>query len=258
MSGPGDVATGAATGAAVGGVPGAFLGGGIGLLKWLLANSANENSLNAMNAGFDGASNTIKDSHRIAMKYLQPYLENAGQDYLQQRGLVQSGYYQTPYKSFQGQDRGPGQSFGFNPGQGRASFTPWQAQGGAPSFTPMGLPPRPSFQPPAPPQPTQPQPQGAPQGLTGVPAQILYNVMQREMQIPPPSATTPGSSPQNQGLMSYNPQTGQGNPLTEQGIKPADPRMPSLQDLYNIMRLSPWTMGQSGPLEGGMPRGGLI
>lgn len=235
--------------------------GVLGFFDWLSKNGASNDAVGAQTDALNKAQGAIQQGADKAMGYQQPYLQNAGQDYARQRGLVQGGYYQTPYdKSFQGQSYAPS-GFNFNPSQGGASFAPWQPQGGPASYTPARLPSQAGFAPPSQPQQQQTQAPAQMPNPTNQAAlqQQVYQIMLRENpQANMSQMQLPGPSPQNQGLMNYNPQTGQGNPLVGQGYKPPDPKIPTLQDYYNLVRTNPWIKGRSGPLEGGMPTGGLL
>lgn len=108
-----------------------------------------------------------------AIEQQQPYTQHAGEDFNRMRGLVQSGYFQTPGQGFTPPQRQAPNGFTMNPAQGMASFQPQTNQ--VNSYTPQGLPPMPNmpaYQPPPPmgglmggqqgqqPPPLQPPPQG--------------------------------------------------------------------------------------------------
>jgi len=226
----------------------------------LSGENAIKDATKAQQAALEKALGAITGASDKGLALQKPYLENAADDYTRQRGLVNSGFFQQPYgRSFQSQQFSP-QGYAFNPSQGSASFSPWRPQGGPAGFQAQGLPNMPQLpqRPAQPMQQVQP-PQQPPQGtglVSGRPdpqqvMQVILRNMPQSQMMP-----TPGFSPQNQGLMGYNPQTGQGNPLEDMGLKPADPRFPSPQTRYDIMARYPWVTGRSGPLEGGMPGGG--
>jgi hypothetical protein len=226
--------------------------GGAAFLKWLAGNSANNT---AMDRGYDAlnkAQGAIEDYSNKAVALQQPYLQNAGADYARQRGLVQSGYYQTPYgQSFTPQQNTP-QGFSFNPSQGSASFSPFQ--GLVNSFTPQGLPPMPNF--PAPQGPAQGPAQAG--GLPKLSELVARSLQQQTRPVSPMPGMAGGNVLNTSPTGNFNPQTGQNNPLTAMGVKPADPRFPTQWDLFQLAQKHPWLAGGSGPMEGGMPRGGLL
>lgn len=213
------------------------IGGGIAtgaasFLKWLIGQNANSDATSQGYAALDKAQGAIQGAADKAIALQQPYLQNAGADYARQRGLVQSGYFQTPYgQSFHPQQYQPS-GFTMNPSQGMASFSrqPFQTN----SFTPQGLPPMPNlpaYQPPAQQQP--PNTQMAP-NPTDIVAMVNKIINRDTGPITPLSTGSP--------TPMYNPQTGQNTPLP---YKPADPRMPTLQDLITLLKNHP--QGQSGP-----------
>lgn len=226
----------------------------------LSGENATKDATQAQLAALDKAFQAIQGYADKGVALQQPYTQNAGADFNKQRGLVQSGYYQQPYS----QSFNPGQmqqtGFSFNPSQGGASFN--QFQNKVNSFTPQGLPSQADFYtPPAPKMTMAPNPQAqqqvtpagqAPSVTPDAGAQRAYQMTMQGMS-QPQMMQTPGVSPQNTGLMGYNPQTGQGNPLEAAGIKPKDPRMPTIQDWFMMRMQNPWMRGASGPLEGGMP-----
>jgi hypothetical protein len=226
----------------------------------LSGENAIKDATKAQQAALEKALGAITGAADKGIALQAPYLKNAGRDYEQQRGLVQSGFFQQPYgKSFQSQQYSP-QGFTFNPNQGQASFAPWRAQGGPAGFQAQALPNMPQM--PAPQQQQQIQPrqnpvpqQGGPMQTTPDPAQVMQMVM-RSMPQAQMTTNTPGQSPQNTGLMGYNPQLGTNSPLIGMGVKPPDPRLPSLQTRQSLLAMYPWLAGKSGPLEGGMPGGG--
>jgi hypothetical protein len=151
--------------------------GGAEFLKWLNNKSATNSAADRQFAALDKAQGAIQSASDKAMGYQQTYLENAGKDFNQLRGLVQSGYFQTPYpKSFQPQN------FAFNPSQGTANFSPS-------SYTPMGLPTMPQFQAPAP----QAAPQSLPPAPSSFPIPTSPNMgaIQNFPQNPPANVTMP-------------------------------------------------------------------
>ena len=120
--------------------------GGAEFLKWLFNSKATSTATDRQYAALDKAQGAIQGAADKAMGYQKPYLENAGRDHAQMRGLVQSGFFQQPYgKSFTPQQFSP-QGFGFNPSQGSASFTPWQ--GTLNGYQPTALPSMPQMAPP--------------------------------------------------------------------------------------------------------------
>jgi hypothetical protein len=125
---------------------GAAVLGGAEFLKWLFNRSATNTATGKQYAALDKAQGAIQGAADKAMGYQQPYLENAGRDHAQMRGLVQSGFFQQPYgKSFTPQQFNP-QGFSFNPSQSSASFTPWQ--GKLDGYQPTALPTMPQMAPP--------------------------------------------------------------------------------------------------------------
>jgi hypothetical protein len=121
--------------------------GGAAFLNWLFNRNATDKAADRQFAALDKAHGAIQGAADKAMGYQQPYLENAGKDFSQMRGLVQSGFFQQPYgQSFQSQSYSPA-GFSFNPSQGTASFSPWQPQGAPASFSGQGLPGLPALQP---------------------------------------------------------------------------------------------------------------
>lgn len=236
----------------------AALGVGAEVLKWLSSGSANRSATQAQSKNLDKAQQSIEQGNAKAIALQQPYLQNAGQDYGRLRDLIQGGYFTQPYgQTFTSQSYAPA-GFSFSPAQGTASFSPWQPQGGPATFQPQALPLMPAYRPQA---PMGPQ---APTGQTPLPmdkaavAQRAAEIIMRQSPAPMMSALTPSMSPQNTGLMGYNPQTGTGNPLANAGLKPQDPRLPTLQEYYTLKQRMPWLFGRSGPLEGGMPQGGMF
>lgn len=210
-------------------------------LKWLAGQSANEDATNKGLEALNQAQGAIQTAADKGIALQQPYLQHAGEDYARQRGLVQSGYFQTPYgQSFQPQQYAPS-GFTMNPAQGMASFNPQSFQMN--SFTPQGLPPMPNLPAYQPPPQT---PQGPPLSTQPKIPTFQDQVHQTQPNVP--------VSPQG-GLVGppiFNPQTGQNSPLGQ--FKPGDPRMPTVQDLVKILLQR--RPGQSGPY--GMQRGGLL
>lgn len=228
----------------------------------LSGENAVKDATKAQQAALEKAMAAITGAADKGIALQAPYLKNAAADYEQLRGLVSRGFFQQPYgRSFTSQQYQP-QGFSFNPLQGSASFTPWRPQGGPATFQAQALPgmptmptqtaPGPQVRPPA----TAPGQQITPgQGID--PAKVMEVVM-RNAPVSIGMTTPVGPSPQNGGLMGYNPQTGTGNPLVSEGYKPADPRMPSPQQMWQLYLANMATRGRSGPLEGGMPGRGLF
>lgn len=119
----------------------------------LWGNLSGENAIKdataAQQAALEKAFQAIQQYTGKAIEQQQPYTQFAGPDFQRMRGLVQSGYFQTPYgQSFQPQQFRPN-GFTMNPGRGMASFQPQSFQRN--SYTPQGLPPMPNlpaYQPP--------------------------------------------------------------------------------------------------------------
>lgn len=218
-------------------------------LQWLAGQSANSTAVNTGLASLNQAQGAIQGAADKSIALQQPYTQNAGADYSRLRGLVQSGYFQTPYgQSFNPQQNRPN-GFTMNPSQGMASFNPQSFQTN--SYTPQGLPPMPNlpaYQ--APPPQAQPQAPQTPVFQPSSIADITKIISQARQPTQPlnPSSATPSPV--------YNPQTGQNNPLGTQ-FKPADPRMPTIQDL--ILLLNKYPVGGSGPygMTGGLMGGGM-
>lgn len=129
----------------------------------LSGENAIKDATKAQQAALEKAFNAIQEYTGKAIAQQQPYTQFAGPDFQRMRGLVQSGYFQTPYgQSFQPQQYAPS-GFSMNPGQGMASFQPQSFRMNG--YTPQGLPPMPNlpaYQPP-------PAPQGPQGGLMGSP-----------------------------------------------------------------------------------------
>jgi hypothetical protein len=123
---------------------------GAAFLQWLNSRNATNTAADRQSAALDKAQGAITQGKDQALGLFKPYLENAGRDYGQLRGLVQSGFFQQPYqKSFQGQSFSPG-NFSFDPKQASANFAPWKPQGGPAGFQAQALPSLPPMaQPPA-------------------------------------------------------------------------------------------------------------
>lgn len=128
-----------------------------GLLSWLNNNSSNSDSMQSLMSALGQAQGAIQTGADKAIGLQQPYTQNAGNDFLHLRDLVQKGYFQTPMQGSFTSQTPANNGFTFNPGQGSASFSPFQQQGGPATFTPQGLPQMPSWAPPAPQSPAMPQ-----------------------------------------------------------------------------------------------------
>lgn len=192
------------------------------LWGWLSGENATKAAGDKQQEALQKALDVITGGFNKAMDLQKPYTQNAGSDFNRQRGLVQSGYYQTPYnQSFTPQQNKP-QGFSFNPSMGGASFTP-QKQQGLMGYTPQGLPSMGQYAPGAwqaanqpPPTPQGPQQPQSP--MTKEQAmQALYKYLQ---------ANTQGMQPP---AMQGNPVTGPvQNPQTDQGM----PNIPGKQ--FNV------------------------
>lgn len=197
--------------------PATLIGGGIAVMKfldWLNQGSSIDKAADKQYAALNQAQGAIQGYADKAENLQKPYTQNAGQDFQQMRGLVQSGFFQQPYgKSFTSQSYSP-QGFSFNPGQGSASFAPWQPQGGPATFTPQALPTMPQFAPP--PTPQTPQ-AGTPQ------TNPMFPNMERMISIAKAvqQAQQAGAIP-NPGAMDMH-----RNPLQPNPLAPANPFGPT-------------------------------
>lgn len=114
--------------------------GGAEFLKWLFSRGSTDSAADAQMEALSKGQGAIESGKDKALELFKPYLQNAGQDYNQMRGLVQGGFFQQPYaKGFQSQSYSP-QGFSFNPSQGGASFAPFRPQGGPATFQAQSLP----------------------------------------------------------------------------------------------------------------------
>lgn len=166
-------------------------------MSWLMNRGTTADTQQALLSALGQAQGAIQTAADRGMSYQQPYLQNAGQDYSQLRGLVNSGYFQQPLKKSFTSQQAPTPSFGFNPAAGVANFGAFQP--GAPgTFTPPSLPAVPNFgqsyQPPA--QVQQPQNQQPPPQVTS--REEIQKIVQELMKnVPPvdPWNPTPNNQP---------------------------------------------------------------
>lgn len=183
--------------------------GGAEFLKWLSNRSSTNEAAERQYEALDKAQGAIEGGKNKALELFKPYLENAGRDYAQMRGLVQSGFFQQPYPgSFQSQSYAP-QGFGFNPSAGSASFASWQPQGAPAGFNARPLPTMPAFSGPPPSVPMTrpnatpmpqvgPTPEGMQRGIENVTSSTLGPTappLPNKNQVPNPYAdavTPPG------------------------------------------------------------------
>lgn len=111
--------------------------------KGLLGNSANNQATGIQMNALKNGMGAIQNAGNQGLMAQYPFMQHAGEDFNQQRGMVNSGYYDTPYgKSFTPQQFKPG-GFSFQPGQQGASFAPQSFS--RDSFTPQALPQKPVF-----------------------------------------------------------------------------------------------------------------
>lgn len=180
-----------------------------GFLNWLMNRGTTEDSQKQLLQALGQAQGAIQTAADRGMSYQQPYLQNAGQDYTQLRGLVNSGYFQQPLQKGFTSQQAPTPSFGFNPSAGTATFGAFQA--GAPgTFTPPSLPTVPNFgQSYQPPVPQGTQNQLPPKDVTSreeiqkiirelmknVPAVDPNNPLPNNQQYIPPGVTTQIGAP---------------------------------------------------------------
>lgn len=166
-----------------------------GLLSWLNDNNANSDSMRSLMSALGQAQGVIQTGADKAIGLQQPYTQNAGNDFLRLRDMVQKGYFQTPMQGSFTSQMPANNGFTFNPNQGQASFNPFQQQGGPATFTPQGLPQMPSWPPPATQGPTQ---QGGPNTLSIQPRPIPTSAHHLNPAIPGVNSNnSQGQSPQD-------------------------------------------------------------
>ncbi len=68
--------------------------GGLAFLNYLSNRSATNSAADKQYEALEKAQGAITQGKDKALELFAPYLKNAGKDYEQQRGLVQSGFYQ--------------------------------------------------------------------------------------------------------------------------------------------------------------------
>lgn len=117
--------------------------GGLAFLNWLNQRSAGNTAADRQSAALDKAQGAITEGKDKALELFKPYMQNAGQDFNQMRGLVQGGFFQQPSGAKFTPQQFQQSGFNFNPSQGSASFQPWQGGGlmGSQQQALPGLPP---------------------------------------------------------------------------------------------------------------------
>lgn len=181
-----------------GGTGGAVLAGADAagaFLNWLINKDTTSDAKEQLLAALGQAQGAIQTATDRGMSYQQPYLQNAGQDFSQLRGLVNSGWFQQPLqKSFTSQ-QAPTPSFGFNPSTGVANFGAFQ-QGAPGTFSPPSLPAIPNFGQPMPVTSTPQQQQTPVKGnLTKEDVQSLVKELIKNSQTMEPFNATPNNQP---------------------------------------------------------------